>query len=295
MIAKARSVSVGLGLCLWLGFTLAGEAVADDAQPFPASNDPRPYPTPERTLGGLGGGDVQLVGEGAPGAVDPFPSTPPAEDLDDRSRWVDSPYAPHETTGANARIGSAVGRLMHDDRRYTALGLTIAAGPRMGRLTLEGHYTYLDLTAPGPSSQRFGSAHRLGAMARADLIRLGSHVVGANSMLALYGEAGLFHQLHRWTRPGVDDRPREVSVDGSRSGALVGFGLNLDVRLEQPRGFPARVGWQLGWQMTASDEHDPGPTMICKGVSCLMQATTTMRPPTRDTSMLVTSTIAFTW
>ena len=46
--------------------------------------------------------------------------------------------------------------------------------------------------------------------------------------------------------------------------------------------------------MTASDRHDPGPTMICKGVSCLMQ-TTPGRAPIRDSSMVVTSTIAFTW
>ena len=35
---------------------------------------------------------------------------------------------------------------------------------------------------------------------------------------SLYGEAGLYHQLHRWLKPGVYDRPREVSVDGSGSG-----------------------------------------------------------------------------
>jgi hypothetical protein len=296
MIAKARTVGVGLGLALWLGITLAGPARADDAQPWYDPDHQRPLPTPEETLGGVGGGDVQLVGDGAPGAVDPYPTTAEAEAEDEtRSRWVDSPYAPHDTSGTNARLGSAVGRLIHDDRRYTALGLTIAAGPRMGRLTLEGHYTYLDLSAPGPSSQRFGSAHRLGAMARADVLRLDSHIIGANSMLALYAEAGLFHQLHRWLRPGAYESPREVALNGSRSGGLVGFGFNLDVRLEQPRGFPARVGWQLGWQMTSSAEHDPGPTMICRGVSCLMQTTTTTSAPLRDTSMLVTSTIAFTW
>lgn len=296
MIAKARSIGVGVSCVLWLGFTLGRPARADDAQPFPG--DPhRPPPTPEEILSGLGGGGAQLVGDGeAPGAFDPglvVDDEPISTDQQGR-RWVDDPYSPHDTTGANLRVGSAVGRLFHDDRRYTALGLTIAGGPRMGRLTLEGHYTYLDLTAPGPSNQRFGSAHRVGVMGRADLIRLGSHIIGANSLLSLYGEAGLYHQLHRWLKPGVYDRPREVSVDGSGSGAMLGFGFNLDFRLEQPLGFPNRVGWQLGWQMTASDRHDPGPTMICKGVSCLMQ-TTPGRAPIRDSSMVVTSTIAFTW
>ncbi len=285
MIAKARSVRVGMGCVLWLGFTVAGPARADDAHWHPDA----PPPTPEETLAGVGGGQVAGDGGG--------PGDRRYDDDDDAPgrRWVDSPYAPHDTSGTNLRLGSAVGRLVHDDERYTALGLTIAGGPRMGRFTLEGHYTYLDLTAPGPSSQRFGSAHRLGVMARADLIRVGSRVVGANTLLAFYGEAGLFHQLHRWLRPGVYDRPREVSLDGGRAGAMLGFGFNLDIRLEQPRGFPARVGWQFGWQMTLSDEHEPGPTMICRGVSCLMQTTTGSRPPIRDRSMLVTSTIAFTW
>ncbi len=210
-----------------------------------------------------------------------------------RDRWVDSPYAAHDTTGANLRMGSAVGRLFHDTRRYTALGVTVAGGPRMGRMTLEGHYTYLDLTAPGPSSQRFGSAHRLGVMGRVDVVRLGSRVVGANSLLALYAEAGLAHQFHQWLRPGAYERPREVAVNASRPGAIVGFGFNLDFRLEQPLGFPNRIGWQLGWQLTASDVHEPDPTLVCRGVSCLMSTTT--RAPTRDTSMLLTSTVAFTW
>lgn len=287
MIANASSARLAVGIALCLGFTGAGLARADDAH----WNHDAPPPTPEETLAGVGG-------DGGPGSSGASGDRW-AEDGDDDDapgrRWVDSPYAPHDTTGANLRLGSAVGRLVHDEQRYTALGLTIAGGPRMGRFTLEGHYTYLDLTAPGPSSQRFGSAHRLGVMARADLIRVGSRVVGANTLLAFYGEAGLFHQLHRWLRPGVYDRPREVSLDGGRAGAMLGFGFNLDIRLEQPRGFPARVGWQFGWQMTSSDEHEPGPTMICRGVSCLMQTSTGSRPPIRDRSMLVTSTIAFTW
>ncbi|HVV82811.1 MAG TPA: hypothetical protein VHE35_07010 [Kofleriaceae bacterium] len=278
-----------------LGFTLAGPARADDAQQQPCtpSDHTPPCGGPETSLSGIGG--QQLVG--GPGADTSYPEltgdddSTPASDAD--RHWVESPYAPHDTTGANLRLGSAVGRLIHDDHRYTALGVTVAGGPRMGRFTLEGHYTYLQLSAPGPSEQVFGSAHRVGLMGRADLVRLDSHIVGANALLAFYGEAGMMHELHRWLKPGVYER-REVSRDGGRTGAVVGFGFNLDLRLEQPRGFPNRIGWQLGWQMTASDEHDPDPTMICKGVSCLMQTTAT-HGPTRDTSMLVTSTIAFTW
>ena len=216
-----------------------------------------------------------------------------ADEAQGRERWVESPYAPHDTSGANLRLGSAVGRVFHHDQRFTALGLTLAGGPRMGRFTLEGHYTYLELSAPGPSSQRYGAAHRLGVMGRADLVRLDSHVVGANALLALYAEAGLVHQYHRWLRPGPYDRQREVALDGGRPEAIAGFGFNLDFRLEQPRGFPNRVAWQLGWQLTSSTEHAADPTMICKGVACAVSNTS--RAPTRDRSMLVTSTIAFTW
>lgn len=288
MIAKARSVGVGVGCALLLGFTLAPSARADDAQRLGRdgvplwSDDPSLLPAP---------GDAQRI-VGPPGALDDDDGG--GLDGAARDRWIDNPYAPHDTTGANVRVGSAVGRLIHDRARYTALGMTIAGGPRMGRLTLEGHYTYLDLTAPGPSSQRFGSAHRLGVMARADLVRVGSRIVGANSLLAIYAETGLVEQYHHWLRPGVHERPRPVAVDGSHAGAIVGFGFNLDFRLEQPRGFPSRVGWQLGWQLTASDEHAPDPTVVCRGVSCLAQPVGT-RATTRDTSMLVTSTVAFTW
>ena len=293
MIANARRVGVGLGCALLLGFTLPPAARADDAQRIDRlgrdglplwSDDPSLLPPT---------GDGQRMGS-APGETSASDTDAYEVDSATRARWVDNPYAPHDTTGANVRAGSAVGRVVHDHQPYTALGVTIAGGPRMGRFTLEGHYTYVGLSAPGPSDERFGSAHRLGVMARADLFRLDSRVVGANSMLAFYAEAGLVEQYHRWQHPAMDERPRVVPVDGRRGGAIVGFGFNLDFRLEQPLGFPNRVGWQLGWQLTASDEHAPDPTVICRGVSCLAQPVGG-RTPARDTSMLVTSTIAFTW
>ena len=290
----ATGVRVGVGSALWLGLTLVSPARADDAQPFESLDPDRPRPALDQTVAEI----VRAPAEppAGPGATDGWEARPHDADVegDSAQKWSESPYAPHHTSGRNLRLGSAVGRLNHDDRQFTALGVTVAGGPRMGRFTLEGHYTFLDLTAPGPSSQHLGTAHRFAVMARADLIRLDSRIMGANSLLAIYGEAGLARQFHQWAKPGVYERPREVSLDGNRSGGVVGFGLNLDLRLEQPRGFPARVGWQLGWQLASSQEHAPDPTMICKGVSCLMQ-TTTGRTPTRDTSMLVTSTVGFTW
>ncbi len=210
------------------------------------------------------------------------------------ARWVEDPYQPHETVGPNVRAGSAVGWVIHDDRTYTALGGAISVGPRLGRFTLEAGYIFAELSEPGPSARVHGYLHRLSANARADLVRLGSRSLGPNSMLAIYGEAGVARQLHRWLRPEDGLAARVIPVDGGRSVAVFGFGLNLDHRLEQPRGFPARVGWQLGWQLTASDRVEPGSTVVCRGAECVA-GPTMPRAPVRDTSLLVTSTIAFSW
>jgi hypothetical protein len=208
-------------------------------------------------------------------------------------KWIEDPYEPHETVGPNLRAGSAVGWIIHDDKTYTALGGSISVGPRIGRLTLEAGYVFAELSEPGPSPLRHGNFHRLSANARADLIRLGSRSLGPNSMLAIYGEAGLARQFHHWYRPNFGEPMREVPLDAGRSFAVFGFGLNLDHRLEQPLGL-ARVGWQLGWQLTTSGREDPMNTVVCRGTECVA-GPLVPRSPVRDTSLLVTSTIAFTW
>ncbi len=210
------------------------------------------------------------------------------------SSWVEDPYQPHDITGANLRAGSAVGFIVHDAKRYTALGPSLAVGPRFGRLTVEAIYLYAALSEPGPSTLSRGYLQRLGLMGRADVIRLGPRQVGANSMLALYAEAGLAQQRYHFSRPRPSELARVIPIDGSRPTAVFGFGLNLDHRLEQPRGFPTRVGWQLGWQLTASDRRPMGATIECRGTECLA-GPVVMRAPARDTSLLVTSTLAVTW
>lgn len=208
--------------------------------------------------------------------------------------WIDDPYQPHDTTGTNLRLGSAVGYLVHDQKAYTALGGAIALGPRFGRFTVEADLMVLELSEPGPSNRHYGSAERLGIMGRVDVLRFGPRVIGANSMLAFYAEAGAARQWHQWARPGERDPQREVPVDSSLSTGVIGFGINLDHRLEQPRGFPRRVGWQLGWQLTSSQTKAPDPMVICRGPSCVA-APTRPRESARDTALLVTSTIAVTW
>lgn len=211
-----------------------------------------------------------------------------------RARWVDDPFQPHDTFGPNLRVGSAVGWMVHEDKTYTALGGALAVGPRLGRFALEAGYVYAELTEPGPSTQAHGNVHRLSINGRADLIRLGSRSLGPNSMLAIYGEAGVARQLHHWYKPSDNDASRVIPVDAGRSIAVFGFGLNLDHRLEQPLGFPSRIGWQLGWQLTASDRQEPASTVECRGPDCVA-GPLVPRAPGRDTSLLVTSTIAFTW
>jgi hypothetical protein len=242
MIAIPRLRRGWLLVCVCLGFTVPGLAVADEARP---------------------------------------------------KKWIEDPYQPHETFGPNVRVGSAVGWLVHDDKTYTALGGAISAGPRLGRLALEAGYVFAELSEPGPSTLAHGNLHRFSINSRADLIRLGSESLGPNSMLAIYGELGVARQLHRWFKPGESSAARIVPVDGGRTIGVIGFGLNLDHRLEQPLRL-ARIGWQLGWQLTASERHAPGDTIVCRGPTCV--AGPTMTPlPNRDTSLLVTSTIAFTW
>lgn len=235
-------------VCVCLGFTVPGIAVADDSRPPPEV----------------------------------------------RAKWVQDPYEPHETFGPNLRAGSAVGWLMHNDKRYTALGGAVSFGPRIGRLALEAGYVFAQLSEPGPSTLSHGNIHRLSINSRADLIRLGSRTLGPNSMLAIYGEIGVARQLHHWYKPGENAARRIIPIDGGRTIGVVGFGLNLDHRLEQPLGFPSRIGWQLGWQLTASERAEMGNTIECRGPECIA-GPVMQGGPVRDTSLLVTSTIAFTW
>lgn len=228
------------------------------------------------------------LGFTVPGAAVADDAQPPPQ------KWIEDPYEPHDTTGPNLRAGSAVGWIIHDDKTYTALGGAISVGPRIDRFTLEAGYVFAELTEPGPSNLSHGSLHRLSANARADILRFGSHSLGPNSMLAVYAEVGLAQQFHHWYRPQAGQSMRQVPVDTNRSFGVFGFGINLDHRLEQPRGFPTRVGWQLGWQLTASDRNEMGNTVVCRGPECVA-GPIVPHSPVRDTSLLVTSTIAFTW
>ena len=253
MSVKSTRRSAATGAAVLLVFTGAGVAVA---QPPPGETEPQPPQVEHRN-------------------------------------WVDDPYAPHVTDGTILRFGSAVGKFKIDERRYTGIGAVIAAGRRVGRFSIAIEYSYLHLQDPGPSQTSYGRAQDLALVGRIDLLRLGPQIVGANSMIAFYGEGVIEQSAYHYYQPQYGDDPRAVPEDNSRAKAAVGFGAMLDHRLEQPLGFPNRFGWTLGWRLATSprDAHDP--MVACRGCLAAMQPEMTSR--TYDTELIVSSTLDFTW
>lgn len=207
--------------------------------------------------------------------------------------YVEDPYAPHKTSGSEARVGTAVGFLYHEPVDVTAVGLNTAMGYRLGRITLEAEYTYLAFQVRGPDNTRLGRGQRLAALARLDVLRLGSRIVGANSLLSVYVEGGAGIAANEWYRPAYNQASRLVPVDTRRPEGQVGFGIALDHRLQEPIGFPHRVGWFLGWRVAMSP-HQPMAASVCRGVSCKPVA---MMDEDRylDRSLLFQSSLAFTF
>ncbi len=210
-----------------------------------------------------------------------------------RGDYVEDPMAPHETSGTTARLGSAVGFIYGERLDVLALGLTAAGGHRWGRLALDAEYSYLQFSAKGPSNQRLGDGQRLGIIGRFDVLRLGPRVVGGNSMLAVYVEGGAAVAWNDWYRPGSEERSRVVPEDTKRVEGQAGLGIMLDHRLQEPIGFPRRVGWFIGWRVAVAP-HASEPAAICRGVQC---SPVPMEPDDRfvDRSMLFQSSMSVTW
>ena len=207
--------------------------------------------------------------------------------------YVEDPLAPHKTTGTTARLGTAVGFLYNERTDALALGLTAAGGGRWGRLAVEAEYSYLELSVAGPSNVRLGDAQRLAVIGRFDVIRLGSSIVGGNSMLAIYVEGGVGVAWNDWYRPAPGESSRVVPEDTKRVEAQTGFGFMLDHRLQEPIGFPRRIGWFIGWRV-AMAPHQTEPASVCRGVECRPAP---MMPNDRfvDRSMLFQSSMSVTW
>lgn len=207
--------------------------------------------------------------------------------------YIEDPYAPHRTVGSTARLGTAVGYLYHEPVGVTAVGVNAAMGYRFGRLGIEAEYTYLGFQAAGSDATSLGNGQRLATLARFDVLRLGPRIVGENSMLAVYIEGGVGTAWNHWYKPAFDEASRLVPDDTRRAEGSVGFGISIDHRLQEPVGFPHRVGWFLGWRMAMSP-HQPMTGSICRGVSC---KPIDMMDEERlvDRSMLFQSSLQFTF
>jgi len=207
--------------------------------------------------------------------------------------YIEDPYAPHHTVGSTARVGTAVGFLYHEPVDVTAVGVSAAAGYRFGRFGFEAEYTYLGFQVRGADPTALGAGQRLATLARFDVIRLGPRIVGENSLLALYVEGGAGMSWNHWYKPAYYEASRVVPDDTTRPEANIGFGISLDHRLQEPIGFPHRVGWFLGWRMAMSP-HQPMQASICRGVACkpidMMDEERVV-----DRSMLFQSSLQFTF
>jgi hypothetical protein len=213
--------------------------------------------------------------------------------------YIEDPYAPHTTKGLTARVGTVIGYFDGQHQDVLAVGVTAAIGYRLGRLTIEAEVAAMQLESTAEQDTTIGDAERLGAIARFDVIRLGPHVVGPNSMLALYVEGGAERAWNHWYRPDTNmsgitaDTSRVVPDDSANVQGVVGFGLLLDHRLQEPISFPHRIGWFLGWRM-AYAPHGSETAVVCRGISCdpapAMPDTTYV-----DHSMLFQSSLSVTW
>lgn len=228
-----------------------------------------------------------FTGPGVAWAESP-PSRAPRADY-----YVEDPMAPHRTTGATARIGTAVGFIYGERLDVLAIGGTVAGGHRWGRLAIESEYAYLSFQERGPSSLSLGRGQRLGVLGRFDVIRFGPQVVGGNSLVSLYVEGGAAVAWNEWYRPAHNEPSRVVPIDTQRVEAQGGFGFQLDHRLQEPIGFPHRVGWFLGWRMSVAP-HAAEPASICRGVSC-RAAPMMEHERYTDRSMLFQSSLSMTW
>jgi hypothetical protein len=214
--------------------------------------------------------------------------------------YVEDPYAPHNTSGATARVGTIVGYFDGQRQDVLAVGAIAAVGQRFGRLTLEAELAAMSLESTTDQNAQVGDAERVGAVARFDVIRLGPRVVGPNSLLSIYVEGGGARAWNHWFRPSTSstsampDLAQVVPENNTDFEGIVGFGLMLDHRLQEPISFPHRIGWFLGWRM-AYAPHGSETAVICRGSSTCQSAPAMPDTTYVDQSMLFQSSLSVTW
>jgi hypothetical protein len=210
------------------------------------------------------------------------------------SDYIENPYLAHKTDGSMFRAGSIVQEVYSEHQNIMALGGTMALGRRLSRFTFEAEYGYVHYQDTSNDTLALGHGHRIGANARFDVVRLGSNIMGPNSMLAVFVELGVGKTWNSWLAPVADSRTRMMQSDNQRFEQTAGVGIMLDHRLQEPIGFPRRVAWFLGWR-AAFAPHDSEPVAVCKGVVCKPVTTTEPTSKLVDTSIALQSSLAFTF
>lgn len=195
------------------------------------------------------------------------------------------------TWGPTLRIGTVVGSVSAAAVTATGVGLAVAAGHRFGRVAVESEFSAMNLQEQGPSSLELGRAQRLGVIVRYDVVRTRSAVVGPNTLLAIFVEAGAAQSWAQWFSPGPREVPRIVPRDTRRVEGQGGFGVSVDHRFASSGDYPNRVAWHLGWRFAAPEPSEPG--YACRG-ACRLAAEPM---PTEDFegSVLFQSSLAFSW
>lgn len=209
--------------------------------------------------------------------------------------FVENPYAPHKTVGQVVRIGTLVGQISTEHVDATVLGIMAAYGHRFGRFAVDSELSYLQFSERGDANAVLGDGFRVGVMGRFDVLRLGPQTVGPNSMLAFYVEGGAAVAWNQWWKPGVGEAMRTVPDNTKRVELTTGFGLEIDHRLQEPVGFPRRIGWTLGLRLAAAP-HGADGAVVCRssGTSC-RTATPVSEERYTDQSMLFQSSFGMTW
>jgi len=212
--------------------------------------------------------------------------------------WVEDPYAPHVTRGSTLRLGTAVGFLYDEPLEVLAIGGTLGLGRRFGRLAIDAELTVLSLQRLDSSNARVGDAERLGAMARYDVLRIGPRWVGPNSLIAVYVEGGAAVAWNHWSQPSAREPARAIPADEKRVEGQGGLGIAIDHRLQEPIGFPHRIGWFLGWRLALSPVS--GPDTACRTVDASCRTVASPMPPASspsvvERSMVFQSSLSVTW
>src|SRR5439155_316432 len=132
-------------------------------------------------------------------------------------------------------------------------------------LAIDGGLAALSLKARGQSDLTLGDAERLGVIARFDVIRIGSERVGPNSMVAVYVEGGAAVAWNHWYAATAKQAMRVVPDDTRGVEGQAGFGIEIDHRLQEPIGFPHRIGWFLGWRVALAPA--PGTGTACRSTA----------------------------